>query len=183
MASESEKVFGNDGEFFPVQIDQHSPFRDSGYYDSALDFNSKLPFDPKSSAVQGTDNISGKHIENMADTVGKDHGQPEELKKKRTVPTAHITADRRDPLMFKANEPDNLASPVSVASLSDSEYQSGKESLENTGSDSPASEGMPETSVDTGEMFQAESATKEASAYDVNNPTHIDKAADNCVIS
>ena len=63
MAQESEKAFGNDGDFFHVQQADpasNSGFRDSGYYDGPLDSTHRLPFDPKSPSLEKLSEMGDK---------------------------------------------------------------------------------------------------------------------------
>ncbi|XP_053375815.1 CAP-Gly domain-containing linker protein 1-like isoform X3 [Mercenaria mercenaria] len=210
LVSESEKVFGNDGEFFHVQQDVHETpgFRDSGYYDGIVDSNLKSPFDVKPGLLSSVTELSDKDKQDIWEKLKKEATKCEHLineeyssvykdlnetnengseKLKLIADTGNNVKDRPNTLETARATEDTSASkssflktPVSLTSASDSEYQSGKESLD---SDSPVGAGTPdlETSVDTGEVFQAENSDENATEKGGKSDT--DQAADNCTIS
>lgn len=213
MVSESEKVFGNDGEFFHVQ--QEAPgFRDSGYYDGFVDSNLKSPFDikPGMSLLSSVTEMTDKDKQDIWEKLKKEatecgHLITEEYKSANkdvaesvgnncntdevnteTASDEKAVSDRPKTLEnvtaieeTDANKPTLLQPPVSPTSVSDSEYQSGKESLE---SDSPIGSGTPdmETSVDTGEIFHSEDNADEP-ASNKGDKSDTDQAPDNCTVS
>lgn len=210
LVSESEKVFGNDGEFFHVHQDiQDAPgFRDSGYYDGIVDSNLKSPFDVKPGMVSSMGELSDKEKANIWDRLKKEATKCEQYineeytstnkdlqntnenkikgltlktdtvddvkERPNSLETAHAVKDT------SASKSSNVKTPVSPTSASDSEYQSGKESLD---SDSPVDSGTPdmETSVDTGEVFKPENSGE--NVPDTEGKSETDQAAENCTIS
>lgn len=213
LASESEKVFGNDGEFFHVQQADPvstSSFRDSGYYDGMLDSTHKLSFNPKSPSLQGLSEIVSKD-----QLTGTDTTNNEKTGYEKTVPdtgkglTAAILGSlkglgskagesgedktynkeiksRPAKLEVNPDKSETVLSPASLATASDSEYHSGKESPGSSGSDAPPTATTPETSVDTGEMFLNEAeSTVDSNTTNTSggNTTNSDKPQENCVIS
>ncbi|XP_052215294.1 CAP-Gly domain-containing linker protein 1-like isoform X2 [Dreissena polymorpha] len=205
MVSESEKVFGNDGEFFYVQSD--AGFRDSGYYDGVLD--SKLPVVKSSMTATKahlsdaeTDeiiaDISEKHKAALRSKISskgmENHNEENDIVGKHVEDTNnHKRPQSLEQVSFSHNKSVSLnnqysrQTPASLKSPSDSEYLSGQESLGSSGSESPivakATSEM-ESSVDTGEVFESDSPVESAPkpSGDVMSSS-FDKAAENCVIS
>ncbi|WAR03474.1 CLIP1-like protein, partial [Mya arenaria] len=202
LAQESEKVFGNDGEFFPVLADSMSNsagFRDSGYYDGVLESKISLS-DPISSrgkvlsdfeTEQIIETVDKKHKAMLRKGVRKTKTNIEEqgkltleinddstvFRRPGSLPPLHLVGDRNT---NNASSKGVSNTPASATSPSDSEYQSGQESL-GSSSESPVGGGTPEmeSSVDTGEVFQADTPTHN----DPRGETDGDKPAENCVIS
>lgn len=220
LVSESEKVFGNDGEFFHLQQDpQEAPgFRDSGYYDGIVDTNLKSPFDVKpgmlllSSVTKLSDNdkhdiweklkkeATTSDVENVVIKHTED-SPLDKLQKGNLKTECFVASDSCKAVYDKESVSDRpntlqnvgttdnaddkspqMKTPVSMTSVSDSEYQSGQESL-SSNSNSPTGAGTPdmESSVDTGEIFQSENNTEQPSPSGDNSD--IDHTADNCTIS
>lgn len=220
FVSESEKVFGNDGEFFHVQQDpEEAPgFRDSGYYDGIVDTNLKSPFDvkPGISLLSSVTEYSDKDKHDIWEKLKKEATNSEvesfvikhtedsplyTLQKGNLKTECLITSDSckavydresvsdRPKTLENVGTADNaddqspqMKTPISMTSVSDSEYQSGQESLDSN-SNSPTGAGTPdmESSVDTGEIFQAENNAEQASPN--GDKSDIDHAADNCTLS
>lgn len=205
MVSESEKVFGNDGEFFQVQSD--ASFRDSGYYDGVLD--SKLP-SLKSSLQATKTHLSDAETDDIIADITKKHNAAFGSKSPSKGMTNHdeennivgkypadTNSHKRPESLLQAgyslhksvsiNNDYSRQTPASLKSPSDSEYLSGQENPGSSGSDSPIVAKVTsemESSVDTGEVFESDSPVEPVPKPSGDLMTSsIEKAAENCVIS
>ena len=205
MVKESDKVFGNDGEFFHVQVDPMASsegFRDSGYYDGSLDNKLAAPDLKLVKSQMLSDTETEQIIQEIQSKHAAVFGGNTKKKRKQIVPEMSGEVEKQDTRSeskrptslppIELNESQQIAgnAPGGVTSPSDSEYVSGQESLSDDSSPGAATPDI-ESSVDTGEVFNTHSPTQEVAAPPPTHRNHgknnseveSEQAAENCVIS